>query len=720
MNSDTPAPSEFPDILIPDSEKKEMWHKQAVLAITNRSLNSSYSINYASMNESVNFFQGLQTGDEYRFLQEAEDGDVLPAKWMNLNKIRPKLSIVLGEFMERGFDIQVKAINKAAISRKLEEKERLRVEMWLQEPGQMLESQLQLPLASQEELPETEADLEHYMTSTYKETSEIVMESALKWLSEYFDWEYTRFELVRDILIQGRMFARVELVNGIPKIRRVDPRLMIFDGSAQDDFLTDSTYFGEVRYRPLSEIREKYKLTSEEVEKLRALASKGKLAANYMGGNVATDSAVGVNNQIVYSKQEGGELKILTLEAYWKDTAAFNHKISVDNYGTEHIRKVGDKAESDKVEKRRIEVWRKGTLLGGEILKDWGLLDDRATSVDNLGITYPPYVSCIPFYMNQVGVSITQLLKPLQDLKNITMYNIQLAMSRAGAKGIMYDISQLPEGLEIEQVLKYLKVFGIGVFDSKRDGMAAGYNQFAQYDLSLSESVSQYLAIMDLVDREMDSISGINEARQGISQGASQAVGVTQSALFQSNFATAPIMKLFRMAASKCLAQQARLVKIAWADKEKFAAIIGDTGVDFLSQDIELDLNDYGVFVDEIPPILEDVNMFREFVMAAVQSGGLQLIDGLKLLQEKDIKVAIKQFERITIKREMEAAKAQEAQARQEQEAMMQQQQMIAQQQEAANQSKLQLEGVRGQNLTKNTLLKGKLDLTGKKLDLLK
>src|SRR5215216_6010637 len=111
----SPSSAGFPQINLPDSKKKEDFHKKAVESITNRSLNQSYNINYVSMNESVNFFQSLHTGDEYKFMQEAADGEVMPAKWMNLNRIRPKLSIVMGEFMEKGYDIQAKAINTEAV-----------------------------------------------------------------------------------------------------------------------------------------------------------------------------------------------------------------------------------------------------------------------------------------------------------------------------------------------------------------------------------------------------------------------------------------------------------------------------------------------------------------------------------------------------------------------------------------------------------------------------
>jgi hypothetical protein len=711
----------FPNQNIPDGKKDKEWHKQAVEVITNRSLNQTYNVNYVAMNEAVNFFQSLNVGEEFKFLQQSEDGETLPAQWMHLNRIQPKLKIVLGEFMEKGYDISVKAINKEAVSRRLKEKDRLLVEMRLDPYAKGLEQSLGLPMTSAEQLPEDEEDLDDYIKLTYKETSEFVMESALKWLSKRFNWDYTRFAMFRDILIMGKCFGKVEIVNGLPQVRRIDPRLMIYDTNATDDFLSDATYFGEVRYMSLAEAAEQYGLTKEEIEEVSSDKNSPKVSGLSTG--IGKDALLSRDNQIIYYKQDGGEMRVLVVTAYWQDTKSYNHKESKDNYGNTHIKKVKDTEEAkdgQEIIKKRVKIWRKGTIIGGKILKDWGEMEDQARDVDNISETYPPYVACLPYYLNGTTLSLTQLLMPLQNFKNITAYNLQVAMARAGASGVTIDVSQIPEGMHVDQVIKYLKVVGVQLIDSKKDGVGSSFNQFQKYDMTISDSIVRYIDIMDRIDREMDAVTGINEARQGMVQNSSQAVGVTQSALFQSNLATSSLFRLFQSFASKALNQQARLVKIAWVGKEKFAPIIGDTGVDFLEMDIELDLNDYGVFVEEVPPLIDDINVFREFIMAALQSGKLDFGDAMDLMLEKDVKIAVRRFKKVTAKKEKEQMI---------QEQQMQEQQLAAQQQMAEQQAqvqqqglsnKLELEQIRGANQAKNTLTKGRIDLGKEKISLLK
>ena len=82
----------FPNITVPEKEKDEDYHKKFVQAITNRGAADGFASRFSIANECVNFYLGLQSGDEFDFLQKAEDGEVLPAQWINYNKINVKMA----------------------------------------------------------------------------------------------------------------------------------------------------------------------------------------------------------------------------------------------------------------------------------------------------------------------------------------------------------------------------------------------------------------------------------------------------------------------------------------------------------------------------------------------------------------------------------------------------------------------------------------------------
>jgi len=205
----------------------------------------------------------------------------------------------------------------------------------------------------------------------------------------------------------------------------------------------------------------------------------------------------------------------------------------------------------------------------------------------------------------------------------------------------------------------------------------------------------------------MDAVSGVNEARQGLIQNASQAVGVTNSALLQSNLSTAMYFDIFGRFFTKSMNKQAKLGKIAWAGKERFSPIIGDAGVDFLKEDVDLDLNDYNVFIEEMPPVIADQQLFYQMVMMALQSQSISFPAALKLLMEKDIDEGMQDLE-LEYNRQQQMMQQQQASA---QDLQQQQMQQKAQSDEQALNVDAQLHQLKSQTELAKVMAQGKLDL---------
>lgn len=674
------ASTSFPNPYISEKHKDEEYHRQCLTALCGSSLNTSYEREYTVMDESYAFFNAQPPSpDKFRFLTDAGDGSTFPAMWMSLNNIRVKLQVLIGEMFQRGYDFNVQAINKDAKSRKLDAKEDMRVDMKLQPLAMELEQITGLPLAK-ERLPETEDELDEFFKKDYRERSEIIMYYALKYLDKRNYWSIERKAAFLDILITGKAFFRNEIVNGIPVARRCDPRDIFFDRKASDDLLRDSTYWGERRYMSIADACERYGLTKEELMKV-ADSYKAIRSGKYNTGGISFTFAPTTENMQWFAEGPSKDLRVMVVTGYWQDIKYYNKKISKDKYGGEHIKPTTRfKPKGDEqIVRRHIKTWRQATIIGGQIIKEWGEMPNQPRDRDSLHEAEPPFVGLIPNYVDGVAVSIVDQVKSLQNLKDIFVYNMQLAVTVSGHKGFIYDVSQCPDDWEPETVIKYLKTSGIAFINSKANGGANTYNQFQTIDMSLSQAVTKYLELIQWCDSQIDAVSGINDARQGVMQGASQAVGTTRTALFQSNMATAPLFALFDIFCSRVWNQQARLVKIAWANKEVFSPIIGDVGVNFLKEDIDLELDDYGVFIEVTPKLLDDQTTFHQLVMAALNSGKVDFDQVLVLLKEKDINTGILKFQKM-----LQQSKAQELQnqmALQQQQAEAQNQSQMAMQQ---------------------------------------
>lgn len=713
----------FPYISVGNAEKEtEDYHLRWAKAIVTNTFTDTYSQNFVLMSELYKLFQSGTTADMATHLQQAEDGSTLPSVWLSVNEIKTKVKTLLGELEDRGYEIKVKSVNPEAHARKLEEKERLRVERRLQPTAQFAQQLTGIPLQKEEHIPQTDKELDEYMDLSYKDKAALIVEFALKFIAATTDWDDKRLWMFRDLVITNRAVTKNEIIRGIPQARRIDPLCFIFDPNSTNDNLSDSTYFGEVEYMPLAAAAERFGLSEEEVKE--AYNSYN----NYLGLNERSNHpqhgyyGMIPDQTIRWFRVMDGTPRCLVIRASWRDYKVLAHKYEVKaDYGTEYLQDVtGEKVskkDKDKIMTNKIETWRQCTLIGGTIVREWGECPNQARDLSSINKSEPPYKVWVPDFLLGRSVSTVEQMAGLQLLKDITVYNMQLAMARGGPKGFVYDMAMKPENMTHEQVLGYLKSSGILYVNSKEYQLGAGnLRMFEQFDLTLSESIQQYIGIMNYIDAKMDAVSGISPARQGIVPNASTAVGVMNSAVLQSNIVTATYFKGFERFCSRVLNHQARLVKLCWANKEVFAPIIGDAGIDFLRDNIDISLDEFDVVVQSSPPLVQDRQKLESIVMAAIQSGSLELVDALDIMIEPDTRNAIRK-----LKRKMAIRKVLEMQQEQQQLQNQQQiQQQQSQSQEAMQQQQLQsamaLQQQKENNQTKNTLISGRVRLNEAKI----
>jgi hypothetical protein len=417
---------------------------------------------------------------------------------------------------------------------------------------------------------------------------------------------------------------------------------------------------------------------------------------------------------VKWFKVEDGVPRCLVVKACWRDYKLLAHKSETNEKG-EFFQDVTDdyvsKKDKDKIVYNKIECWRQGTLIGGKFLREWGECPNQARDLSSLEVSEPPYKVWIPEFILGKSTSMVEQLTGLQ-----------IQMARAMGKVLVFDMAMLPEGQTQQQVFARMKADGIAWVNSKEYQQTTGnMNLFKEFDLSLSSTISQSIQLISYFDSQIDAISGVNAERQGQVQGASQAVGVTNAALFQSNLITAPYFKGFERFCTRVLNHQAKLVKVAWAGKEVFAPIIGDVGVDFLKDNIDISLDEFDVVVLSLPPVSIDRQKLEEMISLAVQNGELPIADALGVILEQDMTVAVRKLQRKLLNRQrfqyqQEQQHAEQDQANQEQMMALQQQQLQFQMQN----SPLQLQAMKNEGNLKKTIATGRVKLRGQQLDLLR
>lgn len=722
-----PEVKPFPSIAQPESAKKRSsYYRSWCEAIIGSTINDGWTTSYNKLSILYNFYKVGTGSDLTGYLQTAPDGSAMPGIWMSNDNTWTRLQSLVGELYERGYQIRLKALNPEAIDRKREEKERLRMMRYLlkSEELQYAEEVSGLPILDREQyVPKTDQELDEFMDLSWKDKHVQILEAALKWIADRHHWDETRKALFVDRLIANISITRHEIVRGVPKASRVSPLKFIYDPHATGDMLEDATFFGEVDYIPLAQAAERYGLSLEELQEAQ------KEYHDYLGMGLEKQDKYSYfgsisGDRLKWFRTEDGIPRCLVVKCVWRDIKILSHKNEKkEKYNAEFLQDVtGEdvkKKDKDKIIHNKIECWRQGTLIGGKFMREWGECPNQPRSLDSLEVTKPPY----EVWRDANSISLLEKLMTPQVMKDIALYQLQIQMARAIGKVIVLDEAMFPEGKRYEEVVGRMKADGVVVVNSKEYQMMNGnLNLFHEYDLSLSQSIAQSIQIIEYLDRQQDSMSGITPERQGQLQGASQGLGVTQAALFHSNLVTAPIYKGFDAYCARILKYQANLVKMVFTkgEEQRFAPIIGDAGVDFLKEHVDLSLDEFDVTVEPLPPIATDRAKLENIVMAAVQTGELPLSDALQILLETDLRMATRKFTRKFAMRQQMQAQQEERMAQMEQQMAEMQNAKDLQVAEGGWNNQLQLQQLKNQGGIQKTALTGRVKLQANKQNLYK
>lgn len=711
----------FPNMAVPDKDKGEEYHKKYLLAILSNAVYQGNACDiYYNMERSMRFYNGdYDLSNKFDFLMKDPSGKALPAIWMNYNKIRNKINLLEGEFAVQKVNVACKTINREAASRKMRKRaEILAQKIMMQVVEEVDPNGDLLGDVTPKYVPYTDEELDVYMQSSYKENIEIVMDSILRYELERDKYVGTRLNMARNMLITGRAVSRSEFRNNKPHVRSVDPRFTIVDPYVfADDMLSEGRYVGEWRYTSLSQAAQDYGLTMQELEEARATPSNMAWTGYIGGANDGREFLMPFNTI-------GNQNMCLVFYAEWSDLKQVTAKVTKDQYGNEHVKILGDKdrrnlTEKEKeagtyIEKRSIETIRKATLIGNNIVKEWGELDNIVRNSEEMDKAEFTYTVVAPQYVNFRSVSKVEELASLQEFKDLLMYHIQTQVSSAGRKGFEYNLAEKPDTLSLEDVMYYLKVSGIVFKETNSDPSMQGA-QIRPIDNSLSDAVNLYLNLVSYVDMEMDKVSGINDARQGF-QKQDSLVGVSQMAVMQSSLITQPLNAAFGQFENILWHKHANYIKTIFPYiSYQYEPIISEIGVDILDADEEIPLQTYGIFVQvNGNDIMNDRNKFEGLVNAAVMANSLPIHEAMVLLYNPDTKTGVKQY--LAIQERKEQMQQQMMQQQQEGEMAMQQQaaqadtekQIIVDKERTAN--KIEQQSIREGEKRETMVLKADID----------
>ena len=584
---------DFPKQNISEAEKTKEWHMKNVNSVLSHHKDYTPFIDSRKKDhENYLLVAGEFDHKQFEYVTDMY-GLTSPARLVNFPMMMPKLDLLAGELISQPLQFSVNVIGRNAVRKKNEKKMTIASEVLLRPIRREIEAAIGMPIPDEnvgEEVPE---DIERFSKMKFRNAIEEQIHVGLTYCVQKWDLKDVFKRGFYDLGITGKEFYRTFIKNGDPYVERIDPRSMIYDFDSDKESLKDSKYAGVDNWYTVNEVIDKHgtELTEQDITDLEKLQNSGLSGSD---NNSMYDS---------YSDAGGKNLKVRVVELQWRSIRMIKYKVSPNPYDPEnpHYKKVKDTYKAKKGEKivsRPITEIRKATKIGHDKLVDWGVKPNQIRYEENYANTSMDFHGVIKNNFNGNTLSVVDSLKNIQILYNIVMYQIELAMSRAGGKAMVYDVSQKPKGIPLEDVFYHAKNTGLILINGKQEGMqSSNFNQFTQVDFTLSQSVSQMVNLKAMLEDTADKLTGISASRAGINK-TSDAVGTNERSVMQSTLITAPLFDIHFTIVGDVFNSLAGLMRTAWAKEGRMANVFGDTGMEMFKIDRSSCLEEMGVFVE--------------------------------------------------------------------------------------------------------------------------
>lgn len=567
---------------------------------------------------------------------------------INYDSISPKVNSLLGDLSSMGFEVSIRAINREAIERKNIFERQLRYMSEMQPVFQRASQYTGLNAGVNNNIPTSPKAIHAYMKG-YTDTYERLMTASINTDIDRQSYRHRRENFFLDLLCSGEVHGKVEIVDGYEKIRRVNPLNAIPDTSTEDDLLADQSRFLEAHYVSIPYAIKHFDIEEKEMEELLENYKKhgawNGVTAQYNGSAYTIFAP--------FQRKSGGWKhynydRILILEAEWLDvelrSQKYTHKgdrVFLDEYVDNPYNaklKGNEKRDGNYEDHKKIEVVRRAVLMGGEKLVDYGKTGTYLRNKMNPCKTRLNYVSLLHSYNNQDSISMVDRLGRIQDFKNYALTLLQKHVTSHIGDFVAVDASKIdnriygkPGKEAYNNLLLELKAYKVLVYDSKKGGFNQDPNAipFKQINSQSQGILSDLINIVMMLDAEMKSISGINEARMG--QFGERTLKSTAQLGQQASFSmTATYFNAFMAWEKNLFSVYAQAKAMVWANEpEKYEEVALNAGIP-IPEDFDIDGQTYESIVHTAP--LSQAEL-KEAAYMALNGGHLTVPDFLDVME---------------------------------------------------------------------------------------
>lgn len=683
------------------SKKTEDWKKSCVDYIIGKSQGGSRNGNNRTRKEEMqtyyDLYNSIYNEKDLKYVTNPfKQQDGFPAMAQDYNIIKPKIDLLLGEETKRPFNFRVVRTSEIATSEMQDKAKQMLIDYIqatiMSKLGPEEQARYQQALESGEIMPPEQ--IQKYTSKDYKDIAEITAYHSLNYLKNKLNITHEFFKGWKDALIGGEEIYYVGILNGEPCLERINPLYFDYDTETSDlEFIHDAQWCVYEMKLSVTDIYDRYydKLSEKQLNELLDLMS---------------DSAKGgINPEVRKTSLDYPHIKTHTINGFSTNPFEDGSNISVWHTCWQGFKKIGFVTITDPETGEPVEYvvdetynvtgmelnveWKwiietyEGYRAGEDLYFGMGPIEYQFISADNPNAQRLPYTGVIYNNTNSKPRSLVSMMKPLQYMYIVLWYRLELAMARDKGKVVNMDITQIPKSMNIDvsKWMHYLSALGVNFINpyeegwdipGREGGKPAQFNQITALDLTMANTINQYIMLMDKIESMLSEISGVSKQREG-SISSNELVGNVERSVVQSAHITEPWFWTHNQVKREAISMLLNTSKWAWKDnKTNLQYILDDATRAFITLSDSFFYEDYDVFVEDTTKNQQQIDALKNLMQPAMQNGA-SLLDITEIITMDNVAMIKNKLEEIEQKRMEQQQAMEQAQAEREQQMLQMQ-----------------------------------------------
>ena len=608
----------LPQQNLPRSKKDKEWKRACVDALVN---STDFSVsgrrNYIELYKA---YRGDLDEDAYSYMlnpynTKRDEHKAFPARLRNYNIIKPIIDLFMGEKAKRPFKFMTSVTNDDVYSLKMEEQKRL-MDIALQQVVINKMNEMGIPTGVESNEDQTPERVKEFMEKEYQDPRAIRGQRIVNELMKDCDLVEKFQRLFFNALVAGFTVSYKGAYGNQVIYEDLNPEDIDYAKSPDLIYLEDADWVVANRKMTKAQIYDRFydDLEEEDIEWLEKRSISTPNVLEYLFRDRED------------KRKEIGEAELYNVyHVVWKSRVKIGELTYYDEFGLEQTMEVDETYKPDKDAGESVrwiwvnEVWE-GWRIEDQIYLGIKPLRNQRRSMDN------PSEAKLPYNGRVDIMSIAELGLNYQILYNILHYRVELSIAKNKDKIALVEINTIPKrgGWDPEKFMDYADANGYMFGDSTQTGARnekVPFNQYQVLDMSLGKYIAEQINIMNAVKEEWEELVGVPRYRKGQVM-ASDSVGTTERAVFQSSVITEEMFRKFERFLEKELEGLIDMARTAWKNGRRISYIDEEYNLifDYVDGD-EFQETNYGIRVVNSSSESEKVERIREIALALAQNG---------------------------------------------------------------------------------------------------